>query len=87
MTVKKTRRDEAVGVVRGRSVKRWLGKGLEIQERVHSHHLGVGERRRGFYNGREGQPDGDGVGACGRGGVDQKPRAENLVLCKEARVS
>ena len=22
----------------------------------------------------------------GRGGVDQKPRAENLVLCKEARV-
>ena len=69
MTVKKTRRDEAVGVVRGRSVKRWLGKGLEIQERVHSHHLGVGERRRGFSHGRDGQSMGM-VLELGRGGVD-----------------
>ena len=51
---------------------------MEIPERVHSHHLGVGERRRGFYHGREGQSMGM-VLELGRGGVDNQD-ADNATL-------
>ena len=46
----------------------WEGIG-DSRERVHSHHLRVDKKMRGFYHGREGQSMGM-VLELGRGGVD-----------------
>ena len=59
----------------------WEGIG-DSRERVHSHHLRVDKKMRGFYHGREGQLDVGVVLELGRGGVYQEPRAENLCFVR-----
>ena len=57
---------------------------MEIRERVHSHHLRVDGKRRGVYNGREGQLDGGGAGDWPRRRLSEATCGEP-VLRKEAR--
>tara|TARA_B100000524_G_scaffold70175_1_gene32338 strand:- start:1537 stop:1776 length:240 start_codon:yes stop_codon:yes gene_type:complete len=61
----------------------WEGIG-DSRERVHSHHLRVDKKMRGFYHGREGQLDGGGAGAWPRRRLSGATCGEP-VLCKEAR--